>query len=200
MSTVCKDNCAHSPDNSSNRVRAPAIAAVGIGLGALESIASARLRSIDEGGGPVLDSPTSGDPSRGGYKNCPDGAIISYEEEPSIARGEEEQLDKKMDVKDMELDMKTSHGRAREEREECAREEEEVQAGPSRPKATTPAPVLTRSTGAQASRAGGPHACANRMISSKPSTIARSPPGTTPVSWMARSRPVAGSRTGVRCD
>ncbi|KAK1697709.1 hypothetical protein QYE76_014406 [Lolium multiflorum] len=45
-----------------------------------------------------------------------------YEEEPSIARGEEEQLDQKMDVKlDMELDMKTSHGRAREEREECAR-------------------------------------------------------------------------------
>ncbi|KAK1631313.1 hypothetical protein QYE76_005628 [Lolium multiflorum] len=54
-----------------------------------------------------------------------------YEEEASIARGGEEQLDKKMDVKlDMELDMKKSHGRAREEREECAREEEEVQAGP----------------------------------------------------------------------
>ncbi|KAK1647701.1 hypothetical protein QYE76_065506 [Lolium multiflorum] len=36
-----------------------------------------------------------------------------------------------MDVKlDMELDMKISHGRAREEREECARGEEEVQAGP----------------------------------------------------------------------
>ncbi|KAK1695809.1 hypothetical protein QYE76_012506 [Lolium multiflorum] len=35
-----------------------------------------------------------------------------------------------MDVKlDMELDMKTSHGRAREEREECARGEDEVQAG-----------------------------------------------------------------------
>ncbi|KAK1574088.1 hypothetical protein QYE76_007595 [Lolium multiflorum] len=45
-----------------------------------------------------------------------------YEEEPSIARGGEEQLDKKLDVKlDMELDVKTSHGRAREEREECAR-------------------------------------------------------------------------------
>ncbi|KAK1660223.1 hypothetical protein QYE76_048382 [Lolium multiflorum] len=54
-----------------------------------------------------------------------------YEEETSIARGGEEQLDVKMDVKlDKELDMKISHGRAREEREECARGEEEVQAGP----------------------------------------------------------------------
>ncbi|KAK1606826.1 hypothetical protein QYE76_030499 [Lolium multiflorum] len=57
-----------------------------------------------------------------------------YEEETSIARGEE-QLDMKTDVKmavklDMELDMKISHGRAREEREACARGEEEVQAGP----------------------------------------------------------------------
>ncbi|KAK1682064.1 hypothetical protein QYE76_042912 [Lolium multiflorum] len=51
-----------------------------------------------------------------------------YEEETSIARGGEEQLDVKMDVKlDKELDMKISHGRAREEREECARGEEEVQ-------------------------------------------------------------------------
>ncbi|KAK1685241.1 hypothetical protein QYE76_046089 [Lolium multiflorum] len=49
----------------------------------------------------------------------------TYEEGASIARGGEEQLDKKLD---MELDMKTSHGRAREEREACAREEE-VQAG-----------------------------------------------------------------------
>ncbi|KAK1669827.1 hypothetical protein QYE76_057986 [Lolium multiflorum] len=45
-----------------------------------------------------------------------------YQEETSIARGGEEQLDVKMDVKlDMELDMKISHGRAREEREACAR-------------------------------------------------------------------------------
>ncbi|KAK1609093.1 hypothetical protein QYE76_032766 [Lolium multiflorum] len=43
-------------------------------------------------------------------------------EEPSIARGGEEQLDKKLDMKlDMELDVKTSHGRVREEREACAR-------------------------------------------------------------------------------
>ncbi|KAK1665290.1 hypothetical protein QYE76_053449 [Lolium multiflorum] len=56
---------------------------------------------------------------------------LLYEEETSIARGGEEQLDVKMDVKlDMELDMKISHGRAREEREACARGEEEVQAGP----------------------------------------------------------------------
>ncbi|KAK1601972.1 hypothetical protein QYE76_027077 [Lolium multiflorum] len=49
-----------------------------------------------------------------------------YQEETSIARGGEEQLDVKMNVKlDKELDMKISHGRAREEREECARGEEE---------------------------------------------------------------------------
>ncbi|KAK1631520.1 hypothetical protein QYE76_005835 [Lolium multiflorum] len=58
-----------------------------------------------------------------------------YQEETSIARGEE-QLDMKTDVKmavklDMELDMKISHGRAREEREACARGEDEVQAGPT---------------------------------------------------------------------
>ncbi|KAK1680245.1 hypothetical protein QYE76_041093 [Lolium multiflorum] len=54
----------------------------------------------------------------------------TYEEELSIARGGEEQLDQKMDVKlDMELDMKKSHGRAREEREACARGEDAVQAG-----------------------------------------------------------------------
>ena len=62
--------------------------------------------------------------------------IIRYQEETSIARGGEEQLDMKTDVKmdvklDMELDMKISHGRAREEREACARGEEDVQAGPA---------------------------------------------------------------------
>ncbi|KAK1602548.1 hypothetical protein QYE76_037397 [Lolium multiflorum] len=52
--------------------------------------------------------------------------IDAYQEETSIARGVEEQLDVKTDVKlDKELDMKISHGRAREEREECARGEEE---------------------------------------------------------------------------
>jgi hypothetical protein len=60
--------------------------------------------------------------------------MIRYEERASVARGGEEQLDKKLDVKlDMELamklDMKTSHGSAREEREACAREEDQVQAG-----------------------------------------------------------------------
>ncbi|KAK1629461.1 hypothetical protein QYE76_003776 [Lolium multiflorum] len=76
-----------------------------------------------------------------------------YEEETSIARGEE-QLDVKMDVKlDKELDMKISHGRAREEREECARGEEEVQAGPAGQTAPTPAarswPVDRPPTGRQ---------------------------------------------------
>ncbi|KAK1691976.1 hypothetical protein QYE76_008673 [Lolium multiflorum] len=53
----------------------------------------------------------------------------AYEEGASIARGGEEHLDKKLDMElDMELDMKISHGRAREEREACAREEE-VQPG-----------------------------------------------------------------------
>ncbi|KAK1662261.1 hypothetical protein QYE76_050420 [Lolium multiflorum] len=70
----------------------------------------------------ISESPEMG---RGG------GVSGRYEEETSIARGGEEQLDVKMDVKlDMELDMKISHGRAREEREACARGEEEVQAGP----------------------------------------------------------------------
>ncbi|KAK1653099.1 hypothetical protein QYE76_070904 [Lolium multiflorum] len=51
---------------------------------------------------------------------------LRYEEEASITRGGEEQLDKKLDVKldvklDMEFNMKTSHGRTREEREACAR-------------------------------------------------------------------------------
>ncbi|KAK1627101.1 hypothetical protein QYE76_001416 [Lolium multiflorum] len=52
-----------------------------------------------------------------------------YEKGASIARGGEEQLDKKLNMElDMELDMKISHGSARGEREACAKEEE-VQAG-----------------------------------------------------------------------
>ncbi|KAK1698507.1 hypothetical protein QYE76_015204 [Lolium multiflorum] len=75
-----------------------------------------------------------------------------YQEETSIARGEE-QLDMKTDVEmavklDMELDMKKSHGRAREEREACARGEEEVQAGPAgQTGLDRPARSLARSTG-----------------------------------------------------
>ncbi|KAK1682626.1 hypothetical protein QYE76_043474 [Lolium multiflorum] len=87
--------------------------------------------------------------------------ILLYEEEPSIARGGEEQLDQKMDVKldmelDMELDMKTSHGRAREEREECARGEDEVQAGArSGPtgRAAEPTGIRPGLTGSSAGRA-----------------------------------------------
>ena len=56
--------------------------------------------------------------------------IIRYQEETSVARGVEEQLDMKTDVKmDVKLDMKISHGHTREEREACARGEDEVQAG-----------------------------------------------------------------------
>ncbi|KAK1627653.1 hypothetical protein QYE76_001968 [Lolium multiflorum] len=65
-------------------------------------------------------------------RHCQFKMILLYEEGASIARGGEEQLDMKMDVKlDKELDMKIFHGRAREEREACAREEEEVQDGPA---------------------------------------------------------------------
>ncbi|KAK1643772.1 hypothetical protein QYE76_061577 [Lolium multiflorum] len=74
---------------------------------------------------------------------------LKYEEETSIARGEE-QLDVKMDVKlDMELDMKISHGRAREEREECKRGEEEARPvqRPVRPAPRRAASCSTRSTG-----------------------------------------------------
>ena len=49
--------------------------------------------------------------------------MIRYEDGASIARGGEEQLD-------MVLDEKTSHGRAREEREACAKEgDRNVRAG-----------------------------------------------------------------------
>jgi hypothetical protein len=50
-----------------------------------------------------------------------DLCMIRYEDKASIAREGGEQLD-------MVLDMKTSHGHARDEREACAKEEEEVQA------------------------------------------------------------------------
>jgi hypothetical protein len=45
--------------------------------------------------------------------------MIRYEDGASIARGEEKQLD-------MVVDVKTFHGHAREEREACVKEEEEV--------------------------------------------------------------------------
>ncbi|KAK1684877.1 hypothetical protein QYE76_045725 [Lolium multiflorum] len=74
-----------------------------------------------EGGGDDEDILTKLLPSS--LQDEDDAAVkLKYEEGPSIARGGEEQLDKKLDVKlDMELamklDMKTSHGRTREERE-----------------------------------------------------------------------------------
>ena len=67
--------------------------------------------------------------------------MIRYEEGASIARGGEEQLDVK-------LYMKTSHGRAREEMEACARKEEAAvrpAAMPGRP-APTPAESESVST------------------------------------------------------
>ncbi|KAK1695746.1 hypothetical protein QYE76_012443 [Lolium multiflorum] len=86
---------------------------------------------------------------------------MKYEEETSIARGGEEQLDVKMDVKlDKELDMKISHGRAREEREECARGEEEVQAGPASGQ-TGPTPDA-RAPVDRADRPIGP--CDNKIV------------------------------------
>ncbi|KAK1678750.1 hypothetical protein QYE76_039598 [Lolium multiflorum] len=54
--------------------------------------------------------------------------VNRYEEGASIAQGGGEQL--KLDMK---LDMKTTHGRTREEREACAREEEEVVQAGARP-------------------------------------------------------------------
>ncbi|KAK1612698.1 hypothetical protein QYE76_036371 [Lolium multiflorum] len=73
---------------------------------------------------------------------------IRYQEETSIARGGEEKLDMKKDVKpdmelDMKLDMKKSHGRAREEREACARGEDEV----SRPRPGQTAATRRSSSG-----------------------------------------------------
>ncbi|KAK1698084.1 hypothetical protein QYE76_014781 [Lolium multiflorum] len=76
-----------------------------------------------------------------------------YEEGASIARGVEEQLDVKLD---MELDMKTSHGHAREDREACAREEEEaVQAG-ARPGPTAATPPTRSQPGPTGTHAGEP--------------------------------------------
>ncbi|KAK1611764.1 hypothetical protein QYE76_035437 [Lolium multiflorum] len=69
--------------------------------------------------------------------------VTEYEEGASIARGGEEQLDKKADVKlDMELDKKTSHGSAREEREACARGGRSPgRRQPGRPAATPAHPI-----------------------------------------------------------
>ncbi|KAK1609730.1 hypothetical protein QYE76_033403 [Lolium multiflorum] len=93
------------------------------------------------------------------YDDGEDLGASGYEEETSIARGGEEQLDVKMDVKlDMELDMKISHGRAREEREECARGEEEVQRSRTRSDGPTPGcPVLGRPTAANRRQPEGLH-------------------------------------------
>ncbi|KAK1628824.1 hypothetical protein QYE76_003139 [Lolium multiflorum] len=92
--------------------------------------------------------------------------ILLYEEEPSIARGGEEQLDKKLDVKlDMELDVKTSHGRARSGKH--AREEEIFrqpgwdQVGAGHPVPTPVSRPPRRISPVQT----GSHACASRAMS-----------------------------------
>jgi hypothetical protein len=71
--------------------------------------------------------------------------IIRYEEETSIARGGEKQLDVKMDVElDKELDMKISHRRARGRSGRHAREDKmksRPAQHPVRPAATPARPV-----------------------------------------------------------
>ncbi|KAK1695024.1 hypothetical protein QYE76_011721 [Lolium multiflorum] len=119
-----------------------------------------------------------------------------YEEGASIARGGEEQLDKKLDVQlDMELamklEMKTSHGSEGGE-EACARKKMRSAAPPGRPPRRRarskvrsnrapdqPSPTPTRfPTGA------------NRAPSSKPGALAWSPPGARP--GFDRISPVPG--------
>ena len=87
--------------------------------------------------------------------------MIRYEDGASVARGGEEQLD-------MVLDVKTSHGRAREEREACAKEGEETSRPAPRPAppgsrpdgpAPRPAPPGSRPDGPVQT---GPHAGANQ--------------------------------------
>ncbi|KAK1626851.1 hypothetical protein QYE76_001166 [Lolium multiflorum] len=140
-----------------------------------EDLGASRLTPFEGGGGDDEDIPTILLPPS--LQDEDDGAMkFKYEEGASIARGGEEQLDKKLDVKmDMELamklDMKTSHGSAREEREACARGEEEVQAGAmpgqtGRHAARPSGPVNRRPT-AQPAPTGSP-SCANRELSSKP--------------------------------
>ena len=130
--------------------------------------------------------------------------MIRYEEGASIARGGEEHLDKKLDMElDMELDMKIFHGRAREEREACAREEAVqpgarpgptgLHAGPTGPR---PGPTGRhagspgRQTGRHASAPGrqpgptGPHAGALRSparSTGRHAGAARSKPDASPV-------------------
>nr|XP_051207196.1 uncharacterized protein LOC127322829 [Lolium perenne] len=112
------------------------------------------------------------------------GNLQGYEEGASIARGGEEQLDQKMDVK---LDMKTSHGHARDEREECARGEAEVQAGArsgptgraARPSGPRPGP--TGSSAGSARFSTGILTCAIRAMSSKPETSPGHHPAPGPV-------------------
>ncbi|KAK1647475.1 hypothetical protein QYE76_065280 [Lolium multiflorum] len=100
-----------------------------------------------------------------------------YEEGASVARGGEKQLDKKLDMElAMKLDMKTYHGSEREEREACAREEEdEVQAG-ARPSLTgrhAGAPGLQPGPTGRHAGAPGPRPSPTGLLTGRPGSSAR---------------------------
>ncbi|KAK1627914.1 hypothetical protein QYE76_002229 [Lolium multiflorum] len=102
----------------------------------------------------------------------------AYEEESSIARGGEEQLDQKMDVNlDMELDMKTSHGHSGRH----AREEEFFRPAPGPVDRAPDHPVPARSTGLHA---GSPQPDSALVPTGQPSRglarFVRFPPGPRP--------------------
>ncbi|KAK1649534.1 hypothetical protein QYE76_067339 [Lolium multiflorum] len=114
----------------------------------------------------------------------------AYEDRASIAQGEEEQLDVKLDMElDVKLDMKTSHGRAREEREACARRKIcPADATPVRPppRGRPPRPGPTGPT------PGEPGA--NRLLRwCQPEGVLF----VTPVASPARSRPVQTGPAGL---
>ncbi|KAK1667396.1 hypothetical protein QYE76_055555 [Lolium multiflorum] len=102
---------------------------------------------LRQGAGGDLLNPRDGIGGGGVSKGFP------YEEETSIARGGEDQLDVKMDVAlDKELDMKIYHGRARERRN--AREEKKSKPHPSTGRRAGPGPVQRAADGsARANRA-----------------------------------------------
>ncbi|KAK1604336.1 hypothetical protein QYE76_028009 [Lolium multiflorum] len=100
---------------------------------------------------------------------------LVYEEGASITRGGEEQLDQKLD---MELDMKISHGRAREEREAC---EGKMLSVPCQIRPTPARRTIRSKPGRRISRAPGPnrpwHLCQPGTIQdarASPSPLARS--------------------------
>ncbi|KAK1644675.1 hypothetical protein QYE76_062480 [Lolium multiflorum] len=105
--------------------------------------------------------------------------MLLYEGKTSIARGGEEQLDKKLDVKlNMELDVKTSHGRERRSGRHAREERKPAPAGRTAvtPGHPVPAPVGRLPRWISPVQTGF-HACASRGVSSKPGRSAWSPTG-----------------------